>query len=68
MSELTPEVPRPEPTAQELADVCKEVLSDEDCQELAVLNFDDAIGYAFTLLLENGEDPDEFLKSKGILE
>lgn len=57
-----------EPTPEELADACKEVLTEEDCQELASMEIDDAIGYAFTLLLEAGEDPDEFLKEKGILE
>lgn len=57
-----------EPTSRELAEACKEVLSEEDCEELSSMEIDDAIGYAFTLLIEAGEDPEEFLKEKGILE
>lgn len=55
-------------TSVELAQVCTEVLTPEDCAELAEMEFDNALSYAFTLLLEAGEDPEEFLKEKGILE
>lgn len=74
---FSPEIPpeeeiaeqeKTEPTPQELAEACKDVLAKEDCQELAKMEIGDAIGYVFTLLLQAGEDPDEFLKEKGILE
>ncbi len=58
-----------EPTLEELVSACQEVVSEEDCQELLGMEFGDALGYAFTLLLENGiEDPEAFLAEKGILE
>jgi len=58
-----------EPTSAELAEACQEVLTEEDCAEIAGMPFDEALGYAFTLLIENGiEDPEEFLKGKGLLE
>ncbi len=58
-----------EPTSEQLAQACSEVLPAEDCEELAAMPIEEATGYAFTLLLENGvEDPEEYLKSKGILE
>jgi len=58
-----------EPTSQELAEACAEVLSEEDCAEIASMSFDEALGYVFTLLIENGiEDPETFLKEKRILE
>ena len=58
-----------EPTSAELAEVCQEVLSKEDCAEIAGMPFDEALRYAFTLLIENGiDDPEKFLKEKGILE
>ncbi|MDZ7586285.1 MAG: hypothetical protein U0946_00905 [Patescibacteria group bacterium] len=56
-----------EPTPQELAEACKEVLSEEDCQELAAMDIDEGIGYAFTLLLAAEEEPEQFLKEKGII-
>lgn len=60
---------KPEPTSKELAEACQEILSEEDCQELAAMDFEEALGYAFTLLIENGiEDPEVFLREKGILE
>lgn len=31
-----------EPTLQELVEVCREVLSQEDCDELATMDFDEA--------------------------
>lgn len=67
--EFTPEQKKNEPTSQELAETCSEVLTEEDCAEIAGMAFDEALGYAFTLLIENGiEDPETFLKEKGILE
>lgn len=59
----------PEPTSQDLAKVCCEVLSAEDCAELAEMPIDDALGYAFTLLIEAGiDDPESVLKNVRILE
>ncbi len=67
--ERIPEVATKEPTSEQLANVCGEVLSAEDCEELAIMPMDEALGCAFTLLIENGvEDPEDFLRSKGILE
>ena len=56
-------------TSQALADACENQLSEEDRQDLAAMPYDEALGYAFTLLTVNGvEDPEAFLKEKGILE
>lgn len=58
-----------EPTPTDLAEACREVLTEVDCQELEALPLDEGVGYAFTLLLENGiDDPDAFLREKGIIE
>ncbi len=58
-----------EPTIQELVDACRGVLDEETCDEIAEQeNFEDALGLAFTALEEAGENPEEFLKEKGILE
>ncbi len=66
---MSPEMPEEkEPTSQELAKACEGVLSEEDCLELASMEIGEAVGYAFTLLMTNGiEDPEGFLKEKGIL-
>lgn len=48
---------------------CAKILTEEDCEELKQMEIDEAIGYSLTLLIEAGiEDPEEFLKEKGILE
>ena len=61
--------PEEGPTVEQLAAACGEVLSEDDCAELASMSTDEAVGYAFTLLLENGvEDPEQYLRDKGILE
>ena len=58
-----------EPTPEDLAEACREVLTEEDCRELASMPLDEGVGYAFTLLLENGvDDPDAFLRDKNIIE
>lgn len=58
-----------EPTLEELVAACQEVIPAEDSKELLTMDFEEALGYAFTLLIENGvEDPESFLKEKGILE
>lgn len=59
----------PEPSTEELAQALENVLSEEDCEEIAGMGMEDALGYAFTLLLEQGvEDPEAWLKEKGVLE
>ena len=69
LGEKNIEQEKQEPTSQELAKVCSEVLSEEDCAEIAGMPFDEALGYVFTLLIENGiEDPETYLKKGGILE
>lgn len=68
-NEISAESNEQEPTSQELAEACKDVLTAEDCQELAEMEFGDALNNSFTLLSETGiEDPEAFLKKKGILE
>lgn len=58
-----------EPTSADLALACSGVLSPDDCQDLTAMPFDEALGYAFTLLIANGQDdPEEFLRAKGVLE
>lgn len=58
-----------EPSSTDLANACREVLPEEDCLELEGMEFADALGYSFTLLIENGiDDPEEFLRGKGIVE
>lgn len=55
-------------TAATLAEACRELLPEADCEELAKMALEEGLGYAFTLLIENEvEDPEEFLISKGIL-
>lgn len=57
-----------EPTSQQLAEVCSDILPLEDCADLAAMPFDEALGYAYTLLLEQGEDADTILTQAGIIE
>lgn len=59
---------REESTPKSLAAACADILPAEDCEELAAMPADEALGYAFTLLIENGIDPESYLRSKGILE
>lgn len=56
-------------SSADLANVCREILSEEDCVELEQMDFEEALGYSFTILIENGiDDPEGFLRSKGIIE
>lgn len=58
-----------EPTIENLVNVCKEILGDESEELLSCENMEEALGLCFSLLIENGiDDPEEFLKKKGILE
>ncbi len=63
-----PEADYVEPTSATLAQACADVLDPEECGELAAMPLDEAMGYVFTLLLEQGVDPGSFLVEKGILE
>ena len=52
-----------------VAAACKEILSEEDCQDIAALELQEAIGLAFALLMDNGiDDPESYLKEKDVLE
>lgn len=66
--EQSNEQERTEPTTAELVEVCKEVLSSEDCEELAGMDFDEALNNAATMLEAQGVDWVSFLTEKGILE
>ena len=57
-----------EPTVKELITVCREVLSQEDCDELATMEFEDALNNAATMLEAEGIDWVSFLTEKGLLE
>jgi hypothetical protein len=64
----SPEVSE-EPTSAQIAEACRGVLSEEDRVDIEGMEFGDALGYAFSLLLTNGvEDPEAFLVEKGLLE
>jgi len=66
---INPEGESQEPTIADIVAVCVEVLGDEVAEDFTEdMEFDDALGYAYTLLIENGEDPDELFRSKGIIE
>lgn len=57
------------PTPQEIADACREALDENICDAIAEEpTIEDALGLAFSTLTEAGEDPESFLKEKGILE
>jgi len=64
-----PETDYDGPTAQEIADAVKDLIGDDDYEYLAGMDAEEALGYSFTLLLEYGvEEPEAYLKEKGILE
>lgn len=55
-----------------IKELCEALVNDvpvKDLHELEGMAIDDGLGYAFTLLLENGiDDPEAYLKEKGILQ
>jgi hypothetical protein len=54
---------------QEIADACRDVLDEETCEEIALQESpEEALELAFTALEEAGEDPEAFLRERGILE
>lgn len=64
----SPETIAEEPTSAEIADACRQFLDTETCEEIAAMDLEEAIGFAFTALLEAGEDPMEILQSFDVLE
>ena len=62
------EILQEEPTPAEIADACRVILEPKVCDEIAIMDLEEALSLAFTALAEAGENPDEFLKSKNILE
>lgn len=53
----------------EVARACLADVGFEHSQDLAAMPEDEAVGYAFTLLLEIGiDDPEEYLQQAGVLE
>lgn len=72
MSEQHPNQPErteAEPTLQEVGEALAGAVPEEDVHDLEGMEYEEGLGYAFTLLLENGiEDPEQYLKEKGILE
>lgn len=62
--QLTSEV-----TSSELALALADTLPEETCQAISEMDLEDALGFAFEELLGEGiEDPEAYLKEKGILE
>lgn len=67
-SSIVPEEETKEPTVIDLISACSDVLDPESCEDLRSMEIGDAIGYAFTLLIEAGiDDPEGFLREKDIL-
>ena len=59
----------PEPSPRDIARACKDTLTPGDCDDIASLPLAQALGYAFTLLIEAGvSDPETYLAAHGILE
>lgn len=57
------------PSSQEIADALQGAIENDDYEDVVGMEPEEAIGYAFTLLLEYGvENPEAYLKEKGILE
>jgi hypothetical protein len=58
-----------EPTLENLTNACREVLGEEVEELKNCEGMEEALGLCFSLLIENGiDDPEEFLREKGILE
>lgn len=65
---IFPEQEAVEPTTTTLVEACRNTLTPENCKELGAMDFEDALGYAITLLEEQGIDWKTFLTEQGILE
>ncbi|MDO8649815.1 MAG: hypothetical protein Q7K33_00665 [Candidatus Berkelbacteria bacterium] len=59
-----------EPTPAELIDACREVLDGDSLEALNECeDFEEAMGLVFTMLIEAGvEDPEQFLREKGLIQ
>ncbi|UTI65879.1 hypothetical protein NBH00_06600 [Paraconexibacter antarcticus] len=56
-------------TTDDVVQACSGCLVQEDLEQMVSLDLEEALGYAFTALMEAGiEDPEAFLREKGILE
>jgi len=51
----------------EIIAVCQEYFGEEVADDFRGLNLPDALGYAYSLLLEGGHDPDEIFLQKGVV-
>ncbi|MDP3014778.1 MAG: hypothetical protein Q8M92_11085 [Candidatus Subteraquimicrobiales bacterium] len=65
-SQFSPEQENSEPATSDITKICVEVLGDEVAEDFEGLEFEDALGYAYTLLLENGHDPDKIFLQNGL--
>lgn len=66
-AQFNPEQEDGEPTVGDIVNACAELLGDEVREDFDGLEFEEALGYAYSLLLENSEDPDEIFTEKGII-
>ena len=58
-----------EPSIEELAKICTKVLSDIEVAEvLQQPDLGTALGYTFSLLIQHGEDPEQYLIGKNFLQ
>ncbi len=56
-------------TPQEIADACRGFIDDSECDDIAGMEDPiDAVGAAYGAFIAADKDPDELLKSLGILE
>jgi len=66
---IDPEKKRGDPTPDEIADACREILDEATLEEIrAIGDIEGALGLAFTALIEAGEDPEAFLIEQGVLQ
>ena len=67
-SEISPEQEVSEPTIEKLISALREIMPEIEDSEFEGMDYQDALGEAYGLLLQTGEDPDSFLAEKGLLE
>ena len=56
-----------EPTVEEISKACQELLGAEVAEDFKGLELEEAIGYAYTLLIAGGHDPDDVFRRRGII-
>ncbi len=49
-------------------EVARDIFDEETLDSMEDLDFEDALGLAYGMILDKGKDPEEFLSSLGILE